>query len=193
MEKEDVFVGVKRCCVRLVVVVSPVCCRCWAVLVCRCSAAVPPCCCSPAHRWRLVRSGTGWGTGGSCTGSPTGSGSLDWGPPSNAAAHTASPAGGTVTPLFSIISSIKTFDELFDTLYVVVSRFMCVLRYLTTVRPRKLNSIWPHPTIMRKITFVFYNKKLLSCHMSCHNCHDVIDTSISHANLDYNLGNYFIN
>lgn len=113
MEKEDVFVGVKRCCVRLVVVVSPVCCRCWAVLVCRCSAAVPPCCCSPAHRWRLVRSGTGWGTGGSCTGSPTGSGSLDWGPPSNAAAHTASPAGGTVTPLFSIISSIKTFDELF--------------------------------------------------------------------------------
>lgn len=109
------------------VAVSPVCCRCWAVWVCQCSAAVQSCCRSPAHRWRLVRSVTGWGTGGSCTGSPTGSGSLDWDPPSNAAAHTASPAGGTVTPLFSAQQQYQDIWWIvYDTLYVVVSRYECV-------------------------------------------------------------------
>lgn len=77
----------------LVLVSSPVCCRCWAGWACRCSAAEPPRCCSPARIWRLARPETSWGSGGSCTGSPTVFGSRGWGPLSSAAAHTASPAG----------------------------------------------------------------------------------------------------
>lgn len=76
--------------------VSPEYCRYWAVWACQCSAAVCSCCCSPAHRWNLVQPEPGSETCGSCTSSPTACGSLDWDPPSNAAAHTAIPTGGTL-------------------------------------------------------------------------------------------------
>lgn len=71
---------------------SPVCCHCSAGWACQCRAAEPLHCCFPARIWCLVQPETSWGSGGSCTGSPTEFGSQGWGPLSSAAAHTANPA-----------------------------------------------------------------------------------------------------
>lgn len=57
----------------------------------RCGAAARRC--SPARRWRRAQPGRGSGSGGSWRGSPRASCSPERDPPSNAAAHRASPEG----------------------------------------------------------------------------------------------------